>query len=115
MSERQIVVDGAAAWERARAAEDLQVGWIASKRLLEEAIAADLDPRLLQKLLGRVRRLAVDVGNIEPTLLQGWGPALPFVVAVWVAREVLLTREEKGLESRLTAAFAELEWEGANE
>lgn len=115
MTEHEVGGDGAAAWERARAAEDLQVGWIASKRLLEEAIAAGVDPQLLRKFVDRVRRLAVDVGALEPTLLQGWGQALPFVIADWIAREVRLEQGHEGLGEDLVGAFAELDWEGANE
>lgn len=116
MSPQQVAAAaGAAAWERARAAEDLQVGWVSSKRLLESAIAGDLDPQLLQKFLERVRRLAADVGALEPSLLQGMGKALTFAIAEWVAMEVRLAHgDEQGLRNQLTAAFAKLDWEGAS-
>jgi hypothetical protein len=106
--------EGAAVWARARAAEDLQVGWVSCKQRLEAAIAGDLDPELLQRFLERVRRLAADVGALEPTLLQGWGKALTFAIAEWIAMEVRLAHgDEAGLRARLDAAFAELDWEGA--
>lgn len=102
-------------WLRVRAAEDLQVGWVACKELLEEAIAADLDPQLMRKFRVRVRRLAADVGAFEPGLLKDWGSALTFAVANWVAMEVRQARGERGLEENLVEAFAELDWGGANE
>ena len=115
MNERQ-QAEGVAVWERARAAEDLQVGWVSCKRRLEAAIAGDLDPELLKKFLERVRRLAADVGALEPTLLQGMGKALPFAIAEWVAMEVRLAHgDEEGLRNRLTEAFVELDWQGASE
>lgn len=116
MNEQQAAAEGAAAWERARAAEDLQVGWVSCKRRLEAAIAGDLDPELLKKFLERVRRLAAQVGALEPTLLQGMGKALTFAIAEWVAMEVRLAHgDEEGLRDKLTPAFAELDWEGTNE
>jgi hypothetical protein len=109
MNEQLVAAEGGDAWSRARAAEDLQVHWVSAKRLLEKAIAGDLDPELCQKFLERVRRLAADVGASEPSLVD---PGLTFLVARWVAVEVRFP--ERGLGEELLAAFAKLDWEGAN-
>ncbi len=98
-----------AAWQRARSAEDLQVGWVSSIRLLEAALDGDLDALLLQKFGARVRRLADQVGGLEPVLVAIGSPRLAFWTAMYVAAEVLIARHEHDRIGELLPVLASLE------
>jgi len=106
--------EGMAAWERARSAEDLQVGWVSSSRLLEAALDAELDPEQIAKFGRRVRRLAEEIAIREPALAAVWDSRWPFIMALRVGQEVLLQRHETDrLEDLIDAyvALEELAWE----
>ena len=98
-----------AAWQRARSAEHLQAGWVSSTRLLEAALDDDLDSLLLQKFGARVRRLADQVGGLEPVLVAIGSPRLAFWTAMLVAAEVLIARHEDHRIGELLAVLAALE------
>lgn len=105
----EVVLEQHAAWQRARSAEDLQVGWVSSTRLLEQALDANLDAELLRRFGARVRRLADQVGGLEPVLVAIGSPRLAFWTAMYVAAEVLIARHEDGRIGELLTVLAALE------